>query len=252
MPFCMPQIHFFGFYQDCMRLMKPRPPLERFSVLNNLRPYAEPSSGPEIEGNTTQEGKEKIYLHFFFFYNLYVHKNQNMHQHILEGGNAIQNETILITCLSRICKPRRSSHRIQWLAVGLILHKCRIKTANSSLSLGQRSGPPDSRPHISHLRRWKKKVSQDLPKQKKIHHIGKRCNECVWATCDGFLRPLLWKNLEVLQRYHNAFDVPKHRWEAEAEEHDEEEDRPQWGEWHLGDGLCEDDKRQTGSFNSLK
>jgi hypothetical protein len=68
------------------------------------------------------------------------------------------------------------------------------------------------------------------------------CIQRYRRTGDGLFGPLLGEELEVLQGNQDPLDHPKHGGEAQTEEHDEEEHRPQWGEGHLGDGLREHDE----------
>lgn len=60
------------------------------------------------------------------------------------------------------------------------------------------------------------------------------------------------QHIEVLQRNHHSLDVAKHSREAEAEEHDEEEDSPEGRNRHFDDGFCEHDEGQTCPLHALK
>ena len=63
--------------------------------------------------------------------------------------------------------------------------------------------------------------------------------------------PSLGEDPEVLQRLHHPFDVPEHGGQPQAEEHDEEEDGPDGGDGHLGDGLGEHDEGQPRPLHAL-
>lgn len=71
-------------------------------------------------------------------------------------------------------------------------------------------------------------------------------------TTENFFGTASRQQFEVLQRNHNSLDVTKHSGEAEAEEHDEEEDSPERRNRHLDDGFCEHDEGQTCSLHALK
>lgn len=70
-------------------------------------------------------------------------------------------------------------------------------------------------------------------------------------TCEQFFGPLLRGDIEILKGYDHTLHVPKHRGEAQAEEHDKEEHRPQWGHWHLCDGFGEDNEGQACALYTL-
>ena len=71
-------------------------------------------------------------------------------------------------------------------------------------------------------------------------------------TAEDFFGPCSRQHSEVLQRDHHSLNVAEHSREAEAEEHDEEENRPERGKRHLDDGLCEYDEGQSSSLYTLK
>lgn len=61
-------------------------------------------------------------------------------------------------------------------------------------------------------------------------------------TIRGLFWPALRENFEVLQWHQHSLDVTKHRGQSQAEEHDEEENGPNWRQGHLCDSLREDNE----------
>ena len=72
------------------------------------------------------------------------------------------------------------------------------------------------------------------------------------VTSECLFGPALGEDVEILQWNNRPFYTAKHGGQPQAEEHDEEENRPQRRHGHLGDGLCEHDEGQTCSFNTLQ
>lgn len=70
-------------------------------------------------------------------------------------------------------------------------------------------------------------------------------------TSDRLLRPPFREDVEILKGHHDPLYVPKHGGQSKTEEHDEEQDRPERRDRHLGDGFCEHDEGQTSSLHTL-
>lgn len=117
-----------------------------------------------------------------------------------------------ITCLSHICTPLRPSRKMQQLAEGWILHRCRRVKANSFQSPGWISNPPDSRGCMLHLRKSKEFIKYTTIKYTTLILVNVKKREQMWElpvtasfghvlgktlrSCSGTRIPSMLPNIE--------------------------------------------------------